>query len=223
MRVLLLEDEPEMAALVAADVGASGFVVDKVGTLDEAQAAISVARYGLVLMDRRLPDGDSLHFVRELRARQPGVAIIMLTALDSVADRVEGLDAGADDYLVKPFESAELRARIRAALRRPGGDLAPPVRCGALSFDPNSRDVTIDGEPVLLKRRELALLACLIRRVGRVVQREQILNEVYGFDEPVQPNTIEAHVSRLRTRLARLGAGVVIHPVRGVGYMLDAG
>lgn len=222
MRVLLLEDEPEMAALVAADVSASGFVVDKVATLEEAEAAISLARYGLVLMDRRLPDGDSLNFVRQIKARQPGVAVIMLTALDSVSDRVDGLDAGADDYLVKPFESAELRARIRAALRRPGGGLAPVVRCGALAFDPNSREVTVEDVPVLLNRRELALLACLIRRVGRVVQREQILNEVYGFDEPVQPNTIEAHVSRLRTRLTRFGAGVLIHPVRGVGYMLDA-
>lgn len=222
MRVLLLEDEPEMAALVAADVGASGFVVDVVGSIEEAQAAIAVARYGLVLMDRRLPDGDTLYFVRELRSRQPGVAIIMLTALDGVGDRVAGLDAGADDYLVKPFDSAELRARIRAALRRPGGELAPPVRCGALAFDPNSRDVTVGGTPVLLNRRELALLACLIRRVGRVVQRDQILNEVYGFNEPVQPNTIEVHVSRLRTRLARLEAGVAIHPVRGVGYMMDS-
>lgn len=222
MRVLLVEDEPEMAKLVADGVGADGLVVDAVGSIDEAEAAIAVARYALVLLDRRLPDGDGLVLLRRMRSTQPGVPVIVLTALDAVPSKVEGLDAGADDYLTKPFETEELRARIRAALRRPGAEFTPPVACGRLLFDLTARHVTISGQAVVLRRRELALLEALVRRAGRVVQRATLMDEVYGFAEDVTSNTLDSHVSRLRARLTELGAGIVIHPVRGVGYMLDA-
>jgi DNA-binding response OmpR family regulator len=130
---------------------------------------------------------------------------------------VHGLDAGADDYISKPYNADERLARMRAALRRPGGEAAPPIVCGALALDQATREVSVRGRPIILGRRELALM----RRVGRVVLRETLLDEVYGFDEEVNSNTLDAHVSRLRARLVRSEAGVAVHPVRGVGYMLD--
>lgn len=221
MRVLFVEDEPEMARLVAVNVGAAGFTVDRVTSIGDADAALKVARYALVLLDRRLPDGDGLTLIGRVRRTQPGVPVIVLSALDAVHDRVRGLDKGADDYLPKPFDTDELLARIRAALRRPGAEDAPPVACGRLAFDLSSRSVTIGGAPLTLKRRELALLESLIRRAGRVVQRETLVEEIYGFDDDIQSNTLDAHVSRLRNRLSDLGAEVLIHPIRGVGYLLD--
>ena len=221
MRLLLIEDEPDIAALYAEAVRAGRFVVDVAASLDEAQAAVSVARYDLLLLDRRLPDGEGLGALPRLRAAQPGVPVILLTALDAVPDRVRGLDAGADDYIAKPVDFDELRARIRAALRRPGAEAPPPIECGAIRFDLSSREVWVAGQPLMLKRRELALLECLIRRAGRVAPRETLLSELYGFDDEVQSNTLDAHVSRLRGRLSEADAGVAIHTVRGVGYMLD--
>lgn len=210
-----------MSALVARNVGAAGFAVDRVASVADADAALAVARYALVLLDRRLPDGDGLTLMRHIRRAQPGVPVIVLSALDGVVERVRGLDEGADDYLSKPFDTDELLARIRAALRRPGAEDAPPILCGRLGFNPSTRMVTIDGAPLALKRRELAVLESLVRRVGRVVQRDTLIEEVYGFDDDIQSNTLDAHVSRLRARLAELGADVLIHPVRGVGYLLD--
>ena len=219
MRILLVEDEPEMARLIARSVGATGFVVDHVASIAEAEAALAVGRYVLVLLDRRLPGGDGLTLLRSVRTAQPGVPVIVLTALDDVRDKVQGLDAGADDYLAKPFDTEELLARVRAALRRPGGKPPPAIRCGDLRFDPASREVAVAGRLLVLGRRELALLDALIRRAGRVVQRSTLLEEVYGFEDDIQSNALDAHVSRLRARLA--AARVAIHPVRGVGYMLD--
>ena len=210
-----------MARLVAVNVGAAGFTVDRVTSIGDADAALKVARYALVLLDRRLPDGDGLTLIGRVRRTQPGVPVIVLSALDAVLDRVCGLDKGADDYLPKPFDTDELLARIRAALRRPGAEDAPPIACGRLAFDLSSRSVTIGGAPLTLKRRELALLESLIRRAGRVVQRETLVEEIYGFDDDIQSNTLDAHVSRLRGRLIELGADVLIHPIRGVGYLLD--
>jgi len=221
MRILLIEDEPAMAGLLAARVGHAGYVVDRVGSIAEAEAAIAVARYALVLLDRRLPDGDGLALLGRMRRQQHGVPVIVLTALDAVPERVQGLDAGAGDYVSKPFDADELLARMRAALRRSGDAPSPVIACGALRFDPATREVAVNDQPMILKRRELALLESLIRRVGRVVQRATLLDEVYGFDDDIQSNTLDAHVSRLRARLGARGAGVAIHPVRGVGYMLD--
>lgn len=219
MRILLVEDEPEMSRLIARSVGAMGIAVDCVASIAEAVAASAIGSHAVVLLDRRLPDGDGLSLLRVLKSTRPGVPIIVLTALDDVRDRVLGLDAGADDYLAKPFDAEELRARIRAALRRPGGEQPPAIRCGDLCFDPTSREVTLEGRILALGRRELAMLEALIRRAGRVVQRHTLLEEVYGFDDEIQSNALDAHISRLRARFGQ--ARIAIHPVRGVGYMLD--
>jgi DNA-binding response OmpR family regulator len=222
MRVLLVEDEAELRRAVLSNLRAAGFTADAVGTVDEARSSVSVIRYGLVLLDRRLPDGDGLSLIPHVRRVQPWLPVILVSALDQVADKIRGLDMGADDYLTKPFDTDELMARVRAALRRPGGEQSPPVVCGQLSFDLSSREVTVAGQPLVLKRRELSLLEALMRRAGRVVLRDQLLEDVYGFDDDIQSNTLDAHVSRLRSRLGKAEAGVAIHPVRGVGYCLDA-
>ena len=146
-----------------------------------------------------------------------------ITARDEVADRVEGLDAGADDYLVKPFAMGELLARLRVACRRPGGGPdTPKIRVGRLTFDPGNRSAEVDGEPLNLPRRELALLELLARRAGRVVQRDHLDSEIYGIDVEVSQNALETQVSRLRRRLADARAGADIRTVRGVGYLLQS-
>jgi DNA-binding response OmpR family regulator len=221
MKVLVVEDEPQMALLLGRSLGALGYAVDIAETIADAREAVALAEYGLVLLDRRLPDGDGMTLVRSMRQGRDATPVIILSALDEVPERVSGLDAGADDYLVKPFDTDELHARIRAAIRRPGGETPPPLACGRLTFDVAHRQVSVGGEPLLLNRRELAVLAELFMRAGRVVQRERLIEQVYGYDEEVNSNTLDAHVSRLRNRLSALDAGVVIHPVRGVGYLLS--
>lgn len=220
MRILLVEDEPEMGRLVASLVAEAQFIVDRSGSLEETIEAATRFDYGLVLLDRRLPDGDGLSIVADLRRLRPGVRIIMLTALDSLDDTICGLDAGADDYLSKPFRGPELMARIRACLRRPGAEPQPLLAVGDLALDLVRREVTIGGRPVGLHRRELALLEALMRRADRVVAREALLDEVYGLYAEIQPHTLDTLVWRLRKRLESFGADVTIHLARGIGYML---
>ncbi|QGM44778.1 response regulator transcription factor [Methylocystis heyeri] len=220
MRVLLVEDEPEMARALGARLGRSGFIADCVGALEEARAALQCHRYGLALVDRRLPDGDGLALLPELKRLQPGIRILVLTACETVSDRICGLDAGADDYLPKPFDPDELMARIRACLRRPGAQPTPPVVLAKLSFDLSTQQVSVAEKPLVLHRRELALLEALMRNAGRIVLRNQLQDEVYGFDDDVQGNALNILVSRLRKRLHDLGAGVEIHAARGIGYMI---
>ncbi|WP_330085044.1 response regulator transcription factor [Methylocystis iwaonis] len=220
MRALLVEDEPEMARAIVARLGRSGFIADYVGALEEARAALQCHHYGLALLDRRLPDGDGLELLPDLKRLQPGIRVLVLTAYETVSDRICGLDAGADDYLAKPFDLDEMMARIRACLRRPGAEAPPPVVLGKLSFDLASHQVSIDGKPMVLHRRELALLEALMRNSGRIVLRNQLQDEVYGFDDDVQGNALNILVSRLRKRLHDLGAQVEIHAARGIGYMI---
>lgn len=219
-RILLIEDEPEMAALVAANLAKSGLLVDRAASREMAGDMLATVRYALVLLDRRLGDGDGLTLLPTIRASQPGAPVILLTALDHLDDKVRGLDAGADDYLTKPFFTDELLARIRAALRRPGAEPAASIACGRLTFQPHTREASVADVPLVLNRRELLVLEALIRRSGRVVQRDALLDAVYALDDEVQPNALDSHVSRLRKRLADLEAGVVIHPVRNVGYLM---
>jgi DNA-binding response OmpR family regulator len=223
LRILLIEDEPELAAATASRLCAEGFVVDHFGTLGEGIEAVMMAQYRAVLLDRRLPDGDGLSLLPVLKTRPDPAPVIVLTAMDDVPDRVKGLEAGAEDYLIKPFAFDELLARLRVLLRRGGGSAAAlQVKIGQMDYDLAAREPSIAGEPLLLPRRELAILDVLMRRAGRVVMREHLETQVYGFEDDISSNAMEAHISRLRKRLAAADAGVIVHGVRGVGYMVRA-
>lgn len=220
MRILIVEDQREMAALIAARTQDAGFVADHVGDIGEALEALRSHDYPLVLLDRRLPDGDAIGAVPAMRRLRPGIRIVFVTALQSIDDKISGLDAGADDYLAKPFDPEELMARIRASLRRPGGRPMPPVMVGNLSFDLDAHEAQIEGRPFLLHKRELLLLEALMRRAGRAVTHDSLIEEIYGFADMVQIDALKMLVSRLRQRLERQAAGVEIHAARGIGYLI---
>ncbi|MGX9962899.1 response regulator [Roseomonas sp. F4] len=222
MRILLVEDEVELAGALRAALARRGFVVDWVTSLEQARAALPEPGLRAVLLDRGLPDGDGLRLLPLLRRLPDPPPVIVLTARGQTTDRVEGLDAGAEDYLAKPFELDELLARLRVVMRRRAGTAPEPLVLGALSFDLVHREARVADAPLHLPRRELALLELLLRRAGRVVLRETIESAVFGFDDAPVSNTLDSHVSRLRRRLTEGKAGVGIHPVRGVGYMARA-
>lgn len=194
--------------------------MDHAPTLAEAEEAISADVHAAVLLDRQLPDGDGLTLIPKLRARADGVPIIVLTARGELADRVAGLDCGADDYLSKPFAVEELLARLRAVLRRPAGLHPDIMHAGRLAFDFGHREASIDGAPLELPRRELLVLEALVRRMGRTVLRSALEEVVYSFDDEIQSNALDTHVSRLRRKLSEADARVEIHGIRGVGYLL---
>jgi len=223
-RILLVEDDPGLAIELVRGLERNGWPVDHVSCLADGFEAIIQTRYRAILLDRRLPDGDGLSLVAAAKSRAPAPPVIFLTARDEIADRVEGLDAGADDYLVKPFAMSELLARLRVACRQstPGAARSPPVELGEMSFDPATREVAVRGRPLILPRRELALLELLLRRAGRVVQREHLDSELYGIDADVSPSAVETQVSRLRSRLQDANAKVELKTVRGVGYLLQS-
>jgi DNA-binding response OmpR family regulator len=221
--VLIVEDEEELAQLLARSLLAIGLPADIAGSCLDASDLSAVAAYDLVVLDRRLPDGDGLSLIPLLRGRRPDLPVLALTALDDVGSRIEGLDAGADDYLAKPFDAGELLARVRALLRRPGLEPEAPVAVGRLLFDARSRAARVGSEPLVLAARELNLLEVLVRRANRVVTREALVEAVYEMGADVLPNALDANVSRLRARLRDLDAGVEVTAVRGVGYMLTAG
>ncbi len=209
-----------MAGALTSALRRYDMIVDHVPTLAEAEEAISADVHAAVLLDRQLPDGDGLALIPKLRARADGVPIIVLTARGELADRITGLDSGADDYLAKPFAVEELLARLRAVLRRPAGLQPDVIRAGHLAFDVGHREASIDGQPFELPRRELLVLEALIRRMGRTVLRSALEEAVYNFDDEIQSNALDTHISRLRRKLAEANAGVEIHGIRGVGYLL---
>jgi DNA-binding response OmpR family regulator len=220
LRVLLVEDEPEMAAALIVALKNYDMVVDHISTLADAEEAASINAYGAILLDRQLPDGDGLTLIPKLRAKGVGAAVIVLTARGELADRVTGLDTGADDYLGKPFAVEELLARLRAVLRRPA-DLPPEtMRLGRLSFDLGNREASVAGQLLDLPRRELLVLEALLRRMGRTVTRSSLEEAVYSIDDEIQSNALDTHVSRLRRKLSEAEAEVEIHGIRGVGYLL---
>ncbi|MEZ5741641.1 MAG: response regulator transcription factor [Burkholderiaceae bacterium] len=216
MRILLIEDDAVLGAAVRDQIAGDGHSVDWVHRLDAADTAIAGVAYDLVLLDLMLPDGRGIPYLRRLRARGDGTPVIILTALDQVSDRIEGLNAGADDYLVKPFDLAELSARIGSVARRYSGSPNPVVTHGALQIDLAARSIRRDGRPVSLTAREWALFEALLSRPGQLLSKVQLEEKLYAFDTEVESNTIEVHVSRLRKKL---GAGI-IETERGLGYRL---
>lgn len=220
MRILLVEDEAGFARPLQAALERERFVVDWVDSLALAREASRAGVHGLVLLDRSLPDGDGLSLIAKLRADRPGIPVIVLSARGEVADRVSGLDDGADDYLVKPFELAEMLARIRAVQRRPSEVASEEIAVGELVFDASFGEARVRDMRLNLQRREVSVLATLLRRRGRTVLREVLEEAVYGFDDEIQSNALDSHVSRLRRKLRDAQAGVEIHTVRGVGYLL---
>lgn len=197
MRVLLVEDHGPLADAVSDALHRAGFAVDLAGTADDAREMAALADYTLAILDLGLPDGDGLEILPLLRdgGRVP---VIVLTARDQLSDRLAGLDGGADDYVVKPVEMPELVARCRAILRRPGDRSATTLRLGALELDTVARSACVNGRPMPLGRREVTVLEHLMRAAGRVSPRRALEEAVYGFDEEVGPNALEASVSRLR-------------------------
>jgi two-component system OmpR family response regulator len=216
MRILLIEDDAVLGAAVRDQIAGDGHSVDWVQRLDMADTAIAGVSYDLVLLDLMLPDGRGLPFLQRLRARGALTPVIILTALDQVSDRIEGLNAGADDYLVKPFDLAELSARIGSVARRYGGNPNPLITHGPLQIDLAARSIHRDGTPVQLTAREWALLEAFLARPGQLLSKAQLEDKLYAFDAEVESNTIEVHISRLRKKL---GAELIVTE-RGLGYRL---
>jgi two-component system, OmpR family, response regulator len=220
MRILIVEDEAEICEFVLSQLAVAGFDCDCVASVQQALVALVGQRYDLMLLDRRLPDGDGVSAIPKFRLLQPALRILVVTASDTLQSKVLGLDSGADDYLTKPFAPEELLARVRARLREFRNEELPPVKVGALSYNPATNQISVSGRPLILHRREFALLEALVRHVNQVAPRKSVMLEIYGEDEAVSPGALDTLVSRLRKRLEEAQAGVSIHLVRGRGYLL---
>ncbi len=214
MRLLLVEDDPMIGASVQSGLRQEGHSVDWVRDGAAAELAIANGVHELVLLDLGLPRKSGLEMLGNLRRKGITVPVLVITARDSVADRVKGLDAGADDYLVKPFDLDELSARIRALMRRQGGRASPVIEHGALLLNPATHEVFLNGSPVSLSGREFALLHALMEQPGVPLSRAQLEERIYGWDEEVESNTVEVYIHSLRRKLG----SEWIRNVRGVGY-----
>ncbi len=216
MRILLIEDDEILGAAVRDQIVAEGHSADWVARLDAARLHLRSVAYDLVLLDLMLPDGHGVGFLRDLRSGGNATPVIILTALDRLSDRLDGLNAGADDYLVKPFDLGELTARIHAVARRYAGNPNPLVRIGELTIDVATRSIDRAGERIDLTAREWALFEALLQRPNQVLSKARLEDRLYAFGEEVESNAIEVHVSRLRKKLGH----DLIATVRGLGYRL---
>ncbi|KAB2688787.1 response regulator transcription factor [Brucella pseudogrignonensis] len=216
MRVLVVEDDAVLMNGLQVGLGLAGFTVDAVSTCMDASAALRSSAFDAVVLDLMLPDGSGLDVLNELRGRAVGTPVLLLTARDSIPDRIAGLDAGADDYLGKPFDLNEVAARLRALTRRGNGGASACRIWRDLRLDPATMAVSKSGEGVRLSRREFSILHALMERPGQILSKSQLEDRLYGWQEDVESNTIEVHIHNLRQKL---GPGV-IETVRGVGYRL---
>ena len=216
MRILLVEDDKLLGDGVQAGLAQSGFTVDWVRDGIAAELALKTGEYSGVVLDLGLPRLSGLELLARLRRGGDKVPVLILTARDRVEDRVKGLDAGADDYLIKPFDLDELAARLRALLRRSRGEAAPKLRVGEIELDPAARSVSFRGQPVELSAREFALLQELMLNAGRVMSREQLAQKLYSWGEEIESNAIDVHVHHLRKKLSP----ELLRTVRGVGYLM---
>jgi two-component system, OmpR family, response regulator QseB len=216
MRILLIEDDPMIGRAVVAGLRNGGHAVDWVHDGAAADLAIANESYDVALLDLGLPRKDGIEVLRGMRRASSSLPVLVITARDSVADRIKGLDSGADDYLVKPFDLDELLARIRAVVRRRSGRATPESAYGALTIDPARRSVAFRGQGVELSQREFAVLEALMKEPGTVVSRQKLEDAVYGWGEEIGSNSIEVHLHHLRRKLTP----ELIRNVRGVGYRL---
>jgi len=219
MRILVAEDDPSLAEGLMRSLRKSGYAVDCVANGEAADAALEANEFDLLILDLGLPKRSGLEVLTRLRSRKSATPVLILTARDSVIDRVTGLDAGADDYLAKPFELAELEARVRALTRRGMAGGSVRISHGALTYDQAGRVASLSGEPLELSARELGLLEIFLRRAGRLVSKDQLVNHLCEWGEEVSGNAIEVYVHRLRKKLEP--GGVRIVTVRGLGYSLE--
>ena len=218
MRILIAEDDPIIADGLCRSLRGNGYAVDRAANGLDADTALMANTYDLLILDLGLPKLPGLEVLKRLRARGSALPVLILTAMDGTEDRVRGLDLGADDYMVKPFELPELEARVRALTRRSGGS-ASTVQFGALSYDQVGRQALLSGQPLDLSARELGLLEVLLSRAGRLVSKDQLVDQLCGWGEEVSHNAIEVYVHRLRKKLEP--GGVRIATVRGLGYCLE--
>ncbi len=216
MRILLIEDDHVLGAAIRDHVAAEGHGVDWMRRLDDAQAALDNVPYELVLLDLNLPDGRGLDLLRKLRAHGSTVPVIITTAQDQIAVRIEGLNAGADDYLVKPFDLSEMSARLAAVARRYSGNPAPLMTLGDASINLATKMVTVDGKAINLTSREWAVLERLLSRRGAIVSKAEIEDSLYAFGAEIESNTVEVYISRLRKKLGR----DAVTTLRGLGYQV---
>ncbi|HTL50826.1 MAG TPA: response regulator transcription factor [Steroidobacteraceae bacterium] len=220
MRILIAEDDATIAFALQCTLRQSGYAVDWVNNGREADAGLGADDFDLLILDLSLPELSGIEVLKRLRTRNARLPVLVLTAHDSVSDRVRGLDAGADDYLAKPFEVAELQARVRALMRRGASGGSALIKHGRLSYDQVGRAADLDGARLDLSARELNLLEVLLQRPGRPVHKDHLVRHLCGWGEEVSSNAIEVYVHRLRRKLEP--AGVKISTVRGVGYCLEA-
>lgn len=217
MRLLLVEDDAMIGRAMRQGLASAGFTVDWVQDGRSAELALANDVYDLAVLDLGLPAKDGMTLLREMRERRQALPVLIVSARDSVPDRIAGLNAGADDYVLKPFDLDELVARVRALLRRPAAGGAPVLECGDLSLDPVQRRVHVGGREVPLSPREFALLEALMQRPGAVLSREQLENTIYGWGEEIGSNAVEVHLHNLRRKLGTQA----IRNVRGVGYKVS--
>lgn len=216
MRILLVEDDEIIGGAVRDHIAATVHAVDWVKNLADAAEAASSVNYGLILLDLQLPDGVGVDFLKTLRKSANNTPVIILTARDQISDRIEGLNSGADDYLVKPFNLGELSARIIAVARRYAGSPQPMLRVGDLEVDQSQRRLIVSGKDVVLTGREWAVLDLLVARPGAMVSKDQVEEALYAFGSEIESNTVEVYVSRLRKKIGKDR----IRTARGVGYSL---
>jgi DNA-binding response OmpR family regulator len=216
MRILLVEDDPMIGDSVRASLRQEGYAVDWVRNGRLADTALSSEHFDLVLLDLGLPGADGIAVLRGLRSRKISTPVIVITARDSVEDRIKGLDAGADDYVVKPFDPDELAARIRSALRRSAGHAEPEIEILDVRINPATKEVARNGQPVLLSAREYAIVEALMLRPGAILSRAQLEQRMYGWGEEIESNTVEVYIHAVRRKLGT----DFIRNVRGVGYFI---
>ena len=219
MRILICEDDDALAEALRFALTQSGFAVDRVADGLSADEALKGAEFGLLLLDLGVPKLDGLEVLRRLRRRNDALPVLILSGREQPEEKVTGLDLGADDYIVKPFSLHELQARVRALLRRGQGSATPTLTYGELSFDPQGRTASISGSPLALSMHELSVLEVLMRRFGRVVSKEQLVEQIYNYDQEVSQNAIEVYVHRLRKKIG--STGVMVRTLYGRGYALD--